>query len=161
MQRKYKKIRRTHRLKTLNQKIRKKSEVFKIKEFVMKIDLSALEKSLKPSRRGQKPIALWIPVAVWIYAYSRGIQSYREVSRLCKSEDNFYWLSCGFEPNPGYFEQWKLKILPLIKGLANAYRDYLLTNKLIDNKVMGIDGVKVETWASLKQSKTEKRVVSH
>ncbi len=158
MQKKYKKIKQTHRLKTLNQKIRKKDKVFKIKEFVMNMDLRELEKSLKPSKRGQKPIPLWIPVAVWMYAYSRGIQSYREVSRLCKSEDPFYWLSCGFEPSPGYFEQWKLRILPLIVGLAEGYRNYLFTNQLIENKVMGIDGVKVEVWASLKQSKTGKSI---
>jgi hypothetical protein len=158
MKRKYKEIKQTHRLKYLNEKITKSDFVYKIKEFIMKVNLSALEETLNDSGRGPHPIPLWIPLAVWLYAYSKGNQNYREVSNLCKSDDYYYWLSCGFEPSSSYFESWKLKIFPMIPKLATDYRSYLCNNKLLNNKMLGLDGVKIETWASLKQSKTEKSI---
>lgn len=154
----YKEIKQTHRLKLLNKKIIHSDFVYKLKEFIMSINLTVLEQSLNPSGRGQHPIPLWIPLAVWFYAYSQGNQNYRKVSQLCKTDDIYYWLSCGFEPSSSYFESWKLKILPFIINLANNYKEYLLNNDLLNNNILGLDGVKIETWASIKQSKTEKGI---
>ena len=156
---KTKKIKTTKRLNYLNKKIIKDDLVFKVKDFVMSINLDVLGSYISNSGRGQHVIPLWIPVAVWVYAYFHGIQSYRPVSELCKKHDDYYWLSCGFEPSPGYFQMWKLRILPHMEYLLKSYQKYLLNNELINkNEILGLDGVKIECWASLKQSKTEKQI---
>ncbi len=36
-------------------------------------------------------------ISLWLYAYSRGISSAREVARQCDFEPAFQWL-CGLEP---------------------------------------------------------------
>ena len=36
-------------------------------------------------------------ISLWLYAYSRGISSGREVARRCEYEPAFQWL-CGLEP---------------------------------------------------------------
>jgi len=35
-------------------------------------------------------------ISLWLYAYSRGISSAREVARQCEFEPGFQWL-CGME----------------------------------------------------------------
>src|SRR5436305_11946692 len=36
-------------------------------------------------------------ISVWLYAYSRGVSSAREIARRCEYEPAFQWL-CGLEP---------------------------------------------------------------
>src|SRR5271157_1825606 len=36
-------------------------------------------------------------ISLWLYAYSRGISSAREIARRCEYEPAFQWL-CGLEP---------------------------------------------------------------
>jgi hypothetical protein len=155
---KTKNVKYTQRLKNLNKKITTNDEVYKIKEFVKGIDLSRLQNHLSVSGRGQHPYPLWMPVAIWMHAYSQGILEYRKVGRLCRTEDTFYWLSCGFEPSDAYFEQWKLRILPLMPRLLESYQIYLLGNDLLSQDLFGLDGFKLECWASVRQNKTHKQI---
>lgn len=157
---KTKNVKWTQRLRLLNKKITENDEAFKIKAFAKKVNLTALENCLKRTGRGQHPYPLWIVIAVWLYAYKLGIQEYRRVGKLCRSEDNFYWLSCGFEPSDAYFEQWKLRLLPLMPKLLESYTIYLRDGDLLNNDYLGLDGVKMPVWASLNQSKTEKQIVN-
>jgi len=46
---------------------------------------------------GRTPWDPRLRVSIWIYAYSRGISSAREIERRCGYEPAFQWL-CGLEP---------------------------------------------------------------
>ena len=46
---------------------------------------------------GRDHTAPQLLISLWLYAYSRGISSAREVARRCEYEPAFQWL-CGLEP---------------------------------------------------------------
>src|SRR6202166_2815691 len=48
-------------------------------------------------RAGRDHTAPQLLISLWLYAYSRGISSAREVARRCEYEPAFQWL-CGLEP---------------------------------------------------------------
>ena len=123
------------------------------------INLEYLEKKyFKPSIRGQHPIPLLIPLCIWVFAYLNGELSYRKVAKLCKTDDNYYWLSCGFEPSAPYLEVWRVRMFPLISKMVDKFLNLLKEKELIHNELFGLDGVKIKVWASKSQSKTEKQI---
>ena len=154
----YKQIKYTKRLRQLGRKITKEDEIYKLRTFVQSLDLSLLEETLSDSGRGQHPIPLWVPVSVWFYTYKQGELSYRRVSNRCSKDDDYFWLSAGFEPSGAYLESWKLRILPLIPGLTVGYQNYLRRHGLLKTVYFGLDGCKLDCWASKKQHKTEAQI---
>jgi len=153
--RKYKKIKLTQRLKRVRKEMNPNSLVFIIKQFVSNLDYTNLEKQLFKSNYGQYPLPLHVSLGVWMYSYSQGILSYRVVAKKCKTDDEFYYLSEGFEPSPAYLEKCKLIIFPKLKSLFDSFSHHLKDSGIIVDEVFGLNGVKVPTWASLRQSKTE------
>jgi transposase len=156
--RKYRSINYTRRLRALNKSIAKNHLVRRLYDYIQSLDLSPLEKYLSKSKRGPKPIPLWIPVLVWVYAYFKGVQSYRSVSELCSTDDNFYWASRAFEPSPAYLESWKLRIFPLFPGILKDLQKHLLEIGFLESDLYSLDGTKVSSWASPKQSKTQNQI---
>ena len=146
------------RLKKINNSLTENDFIFKIKSFINNINLLELENNFKQSIRGPKPIPLWVPVCVWVYAYSQGQLVYRKVADLCKTHDHYYWLSGGYEPSEAYLETWKLRILPLMPQLLKQIKALLIDKEIIKNEILGLDGVKVQTWASTSQNKTEEGI---
>ena len=155
---KHKTILKTQRLKRIEDNLTKNDLIFKIKAFVERIDLSYLESNFEDSNRGPMPIPLWVPVCVWVYAYSQGQLVYRRVSKLCESDDNYYYLSGGYKPSEAYLETWKLRILPLIPNILKKVQEIIKDKGFLNNEIVGLDGVKVQAWASIKQNKTEEGI---
>src|ERR1044071_443984 len=62
---------------------------------VQQLDLSALEKKIRAveGRAGQSSLDPRLLMAVWIYGYSEGISSARELSRMCGYEPGCQWLT--------------------------------------------------------------------
>ena len=59
------------------------------------MDLSAFAERLK-TKQGQKGRAGWDPrllVSIWVYAYSEGVSSAREIEREMEYEPGLLWLS--------------------------------------------------------------------
>ena len=48
-------------------------------------------------RAGRDHTAPQLLISLWLYAYSRGISSAREIARRCEFEPAFQWL-CGLQP---------------------------------------------------------------
>ena len=48
-------------------------------------------------RAGREHTDPQLLISLWLYAYSRGISSAREIARQCEYEPAFEWL-CGLEP---------------------------------------------------------------
>lgn len=67
-------------------------------EFTGQLDLSAFYEPIRAfeGQAGQAAIDPRLLVSLWIYAYSRGIGSAREIGRRCEYEPAFQWL-CGME----------------------------------------------------------------
>lgn len=64
--------------------------------FVERLDLTGYYAKIK-SKLGQAGSPSYDPrveIALWIYAYSQGVSSAREVERLCREKRSWRWL-CG------------------------------------------------------------------
>jgi transposase len=68
-------------------------------DLVGSLDLSLYHdaSSAVEGRAGRPAIDPQLLIALWLYAYSKGISSAREISRQCEYEPGFSWL-CGLEP---------------------------------------------------------------
>ena len=68
-------------------------------ELVGRLDLSRYyaEIGAVEGRAGRDHTDPQVLISLWLYAYSRGISSAREVARRCEYEPAFQWL-CGLEP---------------------------------------------------------------
>lgn len=67
-------------------------------EFTGQLDLSGYYEPIRAVEGGSGQSALdpRLLISLWIYGYSRGIGSAREIARRCESEPAFQWL-CGME----------------------------------------------------------------
>jgi transposase len=68
-------------------------------ELVGRLDLSRYYADIAAveGRAGREHTDPQVLISLWLYAYSRGISSAREVARRCEYEPAFQWL-CGLEP---------------------------------------------------------------
>ena len=68
-------------------------------ELVGRLDLSLYHAQIDAveGRAGRDHTDPQLLIGLWLYAYSRGISSGREVARQCEFEPGFQWL-CGLEP---------------------------------------------------------------
>lgn len=68
-------------------------------ELVGSLDLSLYHQATGAveGRAGRPAINPQLLISLWLYGYSKGISSAREISRQCEYEPGFTWL-CGFEP---------------------------------------------------------------
>ena len=68
-------------------------------ELVGRLDLSRYYAAIAAveGRAGRDHTDPQVLISLWLYAYSRGISSAREVARRCEYEPAFQWL-CALEP---------------------------------------------------------------
>jgi transposase len=68
-------------------------------ELVGRLDLSRYYAAISSveGRAGREHTDPQVLISLWLYAYSRGISSAREMARRCEYEPAFQWL-CGLEP---------------------------------------------------------------
>lgn len=68
-------------------------------ELVGRLDLSRYYADIEAveGRAGRDHTDPQVLISLWLYAYSRGVSSAREVARRCEYEPAFQWL-CGLEP---------------------------------------------------------------
>jgi transposase len=106
----------------------------------------------------------WDPrllVSIWIYAYSRGISSAREIERRCGYEPAFQWL-CGLEPiNHHTLSDFRVahgQALPEL--FANAL-GVLSGEGLVPLERVMHDGTKIKACAGADSFRREERIWAH
>jgi transposase len=98
-------------------------------EFLGRLDLTGFYEPLKAVEggAGQPSNDPWLMIALWLYAYSRGIGSAREVSRQCEYEPGFQWL-CALDPINHHslsdfrvdFHEALTELFPQVLGVLSA-----------------------------------------
>lgn len=95
----------------------------------------------------------WDPrllISLWVYAYSRGISSAREVSRRCHYEPAFQWL-CGLEPiNHHTLSDFRVSHDSALKELFVELLGVLSAEGLVSLERVMHDGTKIRANASRK-----------
>jgi transposase len=132
-------------------------------EFVSRLDLDKFYSSIasvegEAGRSAFDPLML---VSVWVYAYSRGIGSAREVSRLCETDPAFQWLT-GFQSiNPHTLSDFRVIHKEGLDDLFTQVLGLLSAVGLIKLERVTQDGTKIRANASSKTFRKKDRIRRH
>jgi transposase len=100
-------------------------------------------------------------ISVWVYAYSHGIGSAREISRLCETDPAFQWLT-GFQSiNPHTLSDFRVMHKKGLDKLFEQVLGILTSVGLITLERVMQDGTKVQANASPKTFRKKDKIRSH
>src|SRR6266446_3715882 len=106
----------------------------------------------------------WDPrllVSLWIYAYSRGISSARELARRCTYDPAFEWL-CGLEPiNHHTLSDFRVAHGPALHELFVNALGVLSAEGLVSLKRVMHDGTKIKACAGADSFRRQERIAAH
>jgi transposase len=132
-------------------------------ELVGRLDLSFYHSQIaavegQPGRDHTDPKLL---ISVWIYAYSRGISSAREIARQCEFEPAFQWL-CGLQPISyrtlsGFRSEYKAgldDVFVQVLGMLSA-------EGLITMERVTLDGTKIKANAGGNSFRRKEKIEAH
>ena len=106
----------------------------------------------------------WDPrllVSLWIYAYSRGISSAREIARRCSYEPAFQWL-CGLgEINHHTLSDFRVAHDASLRELFVQVLGVLSSEGLVSLERVMHDGTKIKACAGVDSFRREERLKEH
>jgi len=135
-------------------------EVRAIWEFVSYLDLRQYYGEIK-SVEGEAGRARWDPqllISIWIYAYSKGISSAREISRLCEYDPAYQWLTGMEKINYHTLSDFRVYHYEALKELFVEVLGVLSGEGLITMERVMHDGTKIKAYASGNTFRREKRI---
>ncbi len=132
-------------------------------EFVEGLDLTTFYDSIA-SVEGEAGRSAFDPqmlISLWVYAYSRGMGSAREISRLCETDPAFQWLT-GFQSiNPHTLSDFRVMHKEGLDDLFTQVLGLLSSVGLIKLEQVTQDGTKVQANASSKTFRDDERLREH
>jgi transposase len=115
-----------------------------------KMDLSDFEKEIA-SRKGGSGRSCWEPrllISLWIYGYTRGVASARQLERMSETEPGIRWL-CGMETvNHHTLSDFRVQAAERLEQLLTNVLAALAQEGLVNFGVLLQDGTKIKTQAS-------------
>jgi transposase len=132
-------------------------------EFLGRLDLSQFSKDIK-SVEGSAGRNAWDPrllIAIWLYAYSRGISSARQIERECEYEPGLRWLT-GLEViNHHTLSDFRVRHGEALQELFIQVLGILTMEKLITLERVTLDGTKVRACANKKTFRRADKIHEH
>lgn len=128
-----------------------------------KLDLSRFSGPVK-SVEGHAGRNLWEPrllIAIWIYAYSRGISSAREIERQCVYEPALRWLTGLKVVNHHTLSDFRVEHGEALQGLFVQVLAILQMEKLITLERVMVDGTKVRAAVNKKTFSRAHKIREH
>lgn len=132
-------------------------------EFVEGLNLQTFHDSIA-SVEGEAGRSAFDPqmlISVWVYAYSRGIGSAREISRLCETDPAFQWLTGFASINAHTLSDFRVRHKKGLDELFEQVLGILSAVGLIKLKRVTQDGTKVQANASPKTFRKKDKIRSH
>lgn len=99
--------------------------------------------------------------SLWIYAYSRGIGSAREIARLCKYDPAFQWLTGLQEVNYHTVSDFRVGYKEPLDELFTQALGLLSAEGLIAMERVMHDGTKIRACAGADSFRREERIQKH
>lgn len=132
-------------------------------EMVGQLDLSAIYERIeavegKAGRSAHDPRLL---MSLWIYAYSEGVSSAREVSRLCQYHPGYQWLTAMGSINYHSLSDFRVRYAAELDELFTQVLGILSAQGLIGLKRVMQDGTKVKACAGIDTFRGEKALEKH
>jgi transposase len=132
-------------------------------EFVGRLDLSRFYDRIEAVEGGDGRPA-WDPrmmISLWAYAYSRGVSSAREVSRLCECDPGYQWLTGLEVVNHHSLSDFRVAHKGELEGLFTQMLGVLSSEGLITLERVMHDGTKIKACASGKSFRRGGRLRAH
>jgi len=132
-------------------------------ELVGRLDLSLYYEQIASvqGRAGREHTDPQLLISLWLYAYSRGISSAREIARQCEYEPAFEWL-CGLEPIShrtlsGFRSGYKAALDDLFVQVLGM----LSSEGLISMERVTLDGTKIKANAGGNTFRRKEKIEAH
>ena len=132
-------------------------------EFMGKVDLSAFESTIKTYEdgRGRAAYEPRLLISLWIYAYSRGEWSGREIARLCETEPAYQWLT-GMKPvNYHSLTSFRVQHEAALQQLFTQILAVLSQAGLVSLERVMNDGTKIRSQASKQSLQSKDKISAH
>jgi transposase len=129
-------------------------------EFVGRLDLSAFLESIESleSCAGRPAFDPQLLISLWVYAYSRGVGSAREISRRCEYEPAFQWLTGLDSVNYHTLSDFRITHLGALDELFTQVLGVLNAEGLISLERVTHDGTKIAANAAQGSFSREQRI---
>lgn len=132
-------------------------------ELTGRLDLKSFYEEIESveGTAGRPAIDPQLMISLWIYAYSEGVSSAREISRLCEYHPGYQWLT-GLEPvNYHTLSDFRVKHQVALRELFVQILGVLSSEGLVTLQRVMHDGTKIKACASGKSFRREKRIRAH
>jgi transposase len=132
-------------------------------ELAGQLDLSRFNEPLK-ARQGGAGRAAWDPrlmVSLWVYAYSEGISSAREIERLMEWEPGLQWLGGLATVNHHTLSDFRVERRLELNGLFTQMLGMLEASGLLSLERVMHDGTKIRAQAGIDSFRREKSLREH
>ena len=130
---------------------------------VCQLDLNRFEQRVKvvEGGKGRSSSDPRLLAALWIYAYSEGVSSARELSRMCRHEPGCQWLTGLEEVNYHTLSDFRKCDKAALDGLFVQVLGVLSAEGLTDLKRVMQDGTKIKAQASRNSFRGEATLREH
>lgn len=130
---------------------------------VKRLDLKRLEETIKAveGRAGQSSLDPRLLMALWIYGYSEGISSARELSRMCDYEPGCQWLTGMQAVNYHTLSDFRVEHKDELDEIFVQVLGLLSAEGFIEMKQITQDGTKVKAQAGSRSFRREERILQH
>ena len=128
-----------------------------------KMDLSRFEADFKAfeHRAGRDPWPPCLLIAIWIYSYSRGLSSAREIERQCQYEPGLRWLTGLRVVNHHTLSDFRVRQGEALQQLFVDVLGMLTLKKLITLERVTVDGTKIRACVNKKSFSRESKIRDH
>jgi len=130
---------------------------------VGRLDLSAFYRTIESSAEegGRPAFDPQMLISLWVYAYSRGIGSAREVARRCEYDPAFQWLTGLEEVNYHTLADFRVERQEELDELFTQVLAALSKEGLITLETVMQDGTKIKALASTRSYQREGTIQGH
>jgi transposase len=130
---------------------------------VNRLDLSRLEEKIKAVEgcAGQSSFDPRLLMALWIYAYSEGVGSARELSRMCGYDPGCQWLTGMRGVNYHALSDFRVEHKVELDGIFVQVLGLLSAEGFIEMKRIAHDGTKIKAHAASNSFRREDRIREH
>lgn len=132
-------------------------------EFVGQLDLSCYYEDIHAVEgvAGRESVDPRLLISLWIYSYTEGISSAREISRLCEYHPAYQWLT-GLKPiNYHTVSDFRVKHKEALDELFSNALGLLSAEGLVDLQRVMHDGTKIKASAGSDSFRREEKVKAH
>jgi transposase len=132
-------------------------------ELTGRLDLSRFSEPLK-ARKGGAGRAAWDPrllVSIWVYAYSEGISSAREIERLMEWEPGLQWMGGLATVNHHTLSDFRVERRQELNELFTQVLGMLEAGGLLSLERVMHDGTKIRAQAGIDTFRREKSLREH